>query len=70
MPRPPRPEKAPANETRGKDQQRVWVLHDGTPMAVPVHIGASDGLWSEVTAGDLQPGTQLLVDVVKPAGPS
>ncbi|MCG6966929.1 MAG: efflux RND transporter periplasmic adaptor subunit [Chromatiaceae bacterium] len=66
MPRPPRSEKPRSSETGGRDQQRVWTLRDGAPLAIPVQIGTSDGLWTEVTGGELKPGTALLVDVVKP----
>lgn len=43
-------------------QQRVWVLRAGTPLAVPVSVGASDGVYSEILTGDLEPGMEVLVD--------
>lgn len=41
-------------------QQRVWILQDGAPVAVPVFVGLSDGRMTELTAGDITPGTPLL----------
>jgi HlyD family secretion protein len=65
MPRPPptrnnRPQGAEA------EGQRVWVLRGGAPAAVPVQVGASDGIWTEVTAGELEPGTPLVVGMTRP----
>ncbi|MGH7268103.1 MAG: efflux RND transporter periplasmic adaptor subunit, partial [Candidatus Rokuibacteriota bacterium] len=34
---------------------------DGAPRAVPISIGASDGSYSEVLAGDLRPGQEVIV---------
>jgi HlyD family secretion protein len=40
----------------------LWVLRDGKPAEVPVTTGASDGAWTEVTSGEIAPGTALIVD--------
>lgn len=42
----------------------VWTLRDGRPTAVPVTVGLSDSLWTEVAEGDVASGTALLVDLV------
>jgi HlyD family secretion protein len=68
----PRPSRGPASAPRemggeGARQQRVWILRDGQPLAVPIQTGASDGQMTEVTAGELQPGIALLVDVGRAA---
>jgi HlyD family secretion protein len=42
---------------------RVWTLHDGKVMAIPITVGMSDGQWTEVTGGDLDPGTIVVVGV-------
>lgn len=44
--------------------QKVWVLKNGAPAPVRIKTGATDGRMTEVTAGDLAPGTALLVDVL------
>jgi HlyD family secretion protein len=63
---PPRsPSKQREDATADKKQQRVWVLRDGQPVGVPVSVGASDGIMTEVTAGDVEPGMPLVVDTVR-----
>lgn len=47
-----------------KNAQRVWILKDGQPVAVPIIVGSSDGKMTEVISGDIEPGTQLLIDLI------
>jgi HlyD family secretion protein len=47
--------------------QKVWVLKNGAPAPVRIKTGATDGRMTEVVAGDLAPGTALVVDEL-PAG--
>jgi HlyD family secretion protein len=62
MPGPPRMRRTPsAIEAKGPDRT-VWVLRNGTPTAVAVTVGASDGKMTEVTGGDLKPGERVIVD--------
>jgi len=49
-------------------QQRVWVLRQGNPVAVPVTAGATDGTRTEITGGELEPGMRLAIGVLT-AGP-
>ena len=64
--RPGRSNSKKREEVNGdKKQQRVWVLRDGQPVAVPVSVGASDGIMTEVTSGDVEPGMALVVDTVR-----
>jgi HlyD family secretion protein len=43
----------------------VWVLGaDGKPSAVPVTLGITDGAFTEVTSGNLQPGQEVIVGSV------
>ncbi len=47
---------------------RVFVPGaDGKPKAVPIFIGPSDGAYSHVVQGDLQPGQELLIGQTAPA---
>jgi HlyD family secretion protein len=46
---------------------RVWTLSGGEPVAVPVEVGLSDGRRSQLVEGDLEVGTELLVDVSREA---
>jgi HlyD family secretion protein len=42
--------------------QKVWMLKDGQPVALSIETGATDGLKTEVIAGDVEPGLELVVD--------
>jgi len=64
MPGPPR---RPAGSGNGPavesgKAQRVWVLKEGRPSAVPIEIGATDGKRTQVASGEVTPGLELIVD--------
>ncbi len=40
---------------------RIWVLRGGRPAAVSIKTGLDDDTYTEVVAGDLRPGDQLIV---------
>ncbi len=64
LPRPPmRASRPRENGTGNGKQQKVWILKDGQPVAVPVTVGATDGVMTEVVSGNITPGTALVVDV-------
>jgi HlyD family secretion protein len=65
LPRPPmsRQSRPPENAAGNGKQQRVWILKDGEPVAVPVTIGATDGVMTELVSPDIAPGTPLVIDV-------
>jgi HlyD family secretion protein len=63
LPRPPMGSSKPPENGAANGKHQVWVLKDGQPVAVPVTLGATDGIMTEVLAGDVQPGTALVVDV-------
>lgn len=44
----------------GGEQQRVFVLRDGTPVAVPVATGLDDGNFTEIVRGDLHARDQVI----------
>ncbi len=46
---------------------QVWVVRDGAAVAVPVRTGLTNGELTEVTSGDVAPGTAVIVDVERPA---
>ncbi len=60
---PPTPPVARAGST-----QRVWILKGKTPQPVEIKVGISDGLFTEVVAGEFKPGDRVLtgVDAPKP----
>ena len=48
--------------------QRVWILKGKTPQAVEIKVGISNGLYTEVSSGDLKPGDRVItgLDARKP----
>ena len=62
LPHPARESKT-KEETNGKGkQQNVWTLRNGQPTAIAITKGTSDGVKTEVTAGELEPGIELITD--------
>lgn len=49
-----------------RGEQRVWVLREGSPLAVPVVTGPSDGRRTEITGGELEAGTEVVVEERRP----
>ena len=60
-----RPAKTKEEVNPDKRQQHVWTLRNGQVVAIPVTVGATDGTMTEITSGDVEPGTELIVDTVK-----
>ena len=44
-------------------RRTVWVLENGTPKAVEVTAGASDGRYTEIVDGELAPDDPVIVDM-------
>jgi HlyD family secretion protein len=61
---PPRPDKQLENEPLNKSQSNVWKINKGVLTAVDITIGSSDGTMTEVINGDIEPGTELVVDIL------
>jgi HlyD family secretion protein len=57
----------PAGAGAAAVPQRVWVLRDGRPVAVAVRTGLTDDSWSEIVAGALKPGDQVIVGEQRPS---
>jgi HlyD family secretion protein len=64
LPHPPSETEQREYVSPDKTQQRVWVLQDGEPVAIPIAIGATDGLMTEVLNGEIKPGIAVIVDTV------
>ncbi|MDY6838903.1 MAG: efflux RND transporter periplasmic adaptor subunit [Thermodesulfobacteriota bacterium] len=65
LPHPPRSQSKQRNGgTAGSKQLRVWTLQDGQLVAIAVMTGSTDGVMTEITGGDLEPGITLVVDTV------
>lgn len=61
--RTPSHEQQASPTTSATSERRVWLLDRGNPRAVPVSTGLSDGKVTEVTGGELKPGTAVVVDM-------
>ena len=70
------PRRAPSSraatpkEPKAGKGARVWVLREGQPVAIPVATGATDGNLTEILSGDLEPGTEVLVEMERGGGKS
>jgi HlyD family secretion protein len=65
IPRPPQPAPSAREEAQsGSKQQRVWIVRNGKLDPIPVTTGTTDGVMTEVTAGNVEPGMALVVDIV------
>jgi HlyD family secretion protein len=61
---PPMPAKTPADANGNARQPRVWTLRDGQLVAIPVTVGATDGIRTEIKGGGVEPGMALVVDAI------
>ena len=65
---PRRPRRKPSrtgNEELWKSNQRVvWTLTDKQPVSIPVTIGDTDGMVTEVLAGEIEAGLPLITEMV------
>lgn len=52
------------DDNHDKQEQKVWVLQDGQPVAVPLVTGATDGVMSEVVSGEIKAGMPLIVEAI------
>ena len=48
------------------DQRTVWVLREDKPAQSRVRIGISDGAFTEVAEGGLEPGDAVVTDASGP----
>ena len=64
LPHPPGADNQQSQDTSNKNENQIWVLKDGKLSAVPITIGSASGSMTEVIAGDIQPGTVVVVDTV------
>ena len=61
--RPPSSRTSTPKEPKAGKGAKVWVLRDGQPEAIPVETGATDGNLTEILAGGLETGTEVLVEL-------
>ena len=63
LPRRPRRERPADAGNGGAGIKRVWTLSEGQPVPVRLTTGASDGVHTVITSGDVAEGLPLIVDV-------
>ncbi len=64
LPHPPSQSKQKENTISSGNQQQVWALKDGQPIAVGVTTGATDGVMTEILEGDIEPSMSLITDII------
>lgn len=64
---PPAPKRV--GSAAGETGPKVWVLRDGQPTAVAVTVGATDGNSTEIVAGELAAGDDVITSVRTAAAP-
>jgi len=47
---------------------QVWTMTDHQLRRVPIRLGVTDGIWTELLSGDLQAGAELVTNIVVPGG--
>jgi len=66
FPRPPdMNQNAKVESSAALNNPHVWVVRDGRPAPIAVTVGATDGKQTEVRAGQVTPGMQLIVEALK-----
>ncbi len=58
----PRPFRPASKREESGPNRRVWVLKNGTPSAVRVVVGVSDGKRTEIVKGDIKEEQGVIVD--------
>jgi HlyD family secretion protein len=51
---------------RAAGREGVWTVENDAPVALPVTPGRTDGQWTAVQEGEVQPGQSLLVNLTRP----
>jgi HlyD family secretion protein len=66
FPRPTRPQAKQKKETKADSKKsKVWTIKDGQLVEVPVIIGSSDGIMTEVKDGNIEPGMKVVIDTIR-----
>jgi HlyD family secretion protein len=67
-----KPEKESASDALPKEKKpgvtRVWVLKNKKPVPVLVTLGLSDGSYTELVAGDLKSGDEVIIESIRKNG--
>jgi HlyD family secretion protein len=66
MPGPPRQPARKAKPPATRGEQRVWILRDGEPVAVPVTTGVTNGRFTEILQGELSTEMEVVTEALAP----
>ncbi|MDD5306128.1 MAG: efflux RND transporter periplasmic adaptor subunit [Deltaproteobacteria bacterium] len=58
------PAKKKAREEREPGERMVWILVDNRPVTRKVHVGLTDGTWTELLGGEVKDGQALVTEIV------
>jgi HlyD family secretion protein len=64
LPHPPSGTQQRNDTTANGKQQRVWILRNSQLSPVSITVGSTSGLMTEILAGDIQPGMEVVVDII------
>lgn len=67
MPGPPPMNNKPPEAEGDQAGPRVWIMRGQNPVPVPVKTGISNGKLTEITSGNVDPGTALVVEAMRAA---
>ncbi|HOV74278.1 MAG TPA: efflux RND transporter periplasmic adaptor subunit [Candidatus Hydrogenedentes bacterium] len=64
LPHPPREKAAPRDDSSAKNKdQCVWTVRNGQLVSIAITKGMTDGKVTEIVAGELEPGMELVTEV-------
>jgi HlyD family secretion protein len=63
FPMPPRAPPRQVQKSGERRQQQIWTLRNGEPVPIAVTVGATDGRMTQIVAGEVEPGLEVLTDV-------
>jgi HlyD family secretion protein len=60
---PPRAPPRQVQKSGERRQQQLWALRNGAPVPIAITVGATDGRVTQIVAGEVEPGLDVIVDV-------
>jgi len=63
FPMPPRAPPRQVQKSGERRQQQIWTLRNGEPVPIAVTVGATDGRMTQIVAGEVEPGLDVIIDV-------
>ncbi len=64
LPRPPSGTQQHSDTTTNGKRQRIWILKNGQLSPVYITTGSTSGDMTEILAGDVRPGMEVVVDII------